>query len=53
MVLPGELKYVVKSCPIATLSSINPTWTGLGLKLGFSVERPVTNSLSHDVSGVY
>ena len=52
MVLPGEPKYSVKSCPIAALSSINPTWTGRGLKLGFSVDRPVTNSLSHDVSDV-
>ena len=39
----GEPKFSVKSSPIATLST-NPTWTGLGLNLGFCGERPVTES---------
>jgi hypothetical protein len=32
-----------KICPIATLSTTNPTWTDPGLR----VERPATNCLNH------
>jgi hypothetical protein len=32
-----------KTCPSATLSTTNPTWTDLGL----CVDRPATNRLSH------
>jgi hypothetical protein len=36
-----------KACPNATLSTINPTKIGLGLKLGLPRERLATNCLSH------
>jgi hypothetical protein len=36
-----------KTCPSATLSTINPTWTDLGSKPGLRGERPATNHLSH------
>jgi hypothetical protein len=32
--------------PSATLSTINPTWTGLGLRLGISGDKLATNHLS-------
>jgi len=35
-----------KLCPSATLSTINPTWTGLGLRLGVSGDKLATNHLS-------
>jgi hypothetical protein len=41
-----NLKTRRKICPIATLSTTNPTWTDLGVKLGLQAERPVTNHLS-------
>jgi len=37
----------IKSCLRATLSIINPTWTGLGSQPGFHSHRPATSSLSH------
>jgi hypothetical protein len=40
-----------KTCPNATLSTIGPLWTALGLSLGLRFERPVTNNcLSHGTS---
>jgi hypothetical protein len=36
-----------KTCPSATLSTTNPTWTDPGLNLGLRGERPATNRLSH------
>jgi hypothetical protein len=36
-----------KTCPSATLSTTNPTWTDPGSNPGLSGERPVTNRLSH------
>jgi hypothetical protein len=36
-----------KSCPNATLSTTNPTWTDKGANLDFHSERPATNRLSH------
>jgi hypothetical protein len=35
-----------KTCPSATLSTTNPTWTDLGLNPGLRSDRPVTNRLS-------
>jgi hypothetical protein len=35
-----------KTCPSATLSTTNPTWTDPGLR----GERPATNRLSHDTA---
>jgi hypothetical protein len=37
----------VRQCPSATLSTTNPTWTGLGTNLSLRDERPPTNRLSH------
>jgi hypothetical protein len=36
-----------KTCPIATLSITNPTWTDPGSNPGLRGERPATNRLSH------
>jgi hypothetical protein len=36
-----------KTCPSATLSTTNPTWTDPGSKPGLRGERPATNRLSH------
>jgi hypothetical protein len=36
-----------KSCPSATLSTTNPTWTDLGSNPGLRGERSATNCLSH------
>ena len=36
-----------KTCPSATLSTINPTWTDQGSNQGLRGERPATNRLSH------
>jgi hypothetical protein len=36
-----------KTCPCATLSTTNPTWTDLGANPCLSSERLVTNHLSH------
>jgi hypothetical protein len=39
-----------KTCPSATLSPRNPTWTGPSTKPGFRGEKQVTNRLSHDTA---
>jgi hypothetical protein len=36
-----------KTCPSATLSTINPTWTEPGSIPGVRGGRPATNRLSH------
>jgi hypothetical protein len=36
-----------KTCPGATLSNTNPTWTDPGSNPGLRGERPTTNRLSH------
>jgi hypothetical protein len=36
-----------KTCPSATLSTTNPTWTDPRLNPGLRGERPGTNRLSH------
>jgi hypothetical protein len=36
-----------ETCPSATLSTINPTWTDPGSSPGIRGERPATNRLSH------
>jgi hypothetical protein len=43
----GKTKEIRKTCPIATLSTINPTWTDPGTNLSLCGERLVTNHLSH------
>jgi hypothetical protein len=37
-----------KTCPSATLSITNPTWTDLGTNPGLHGQKPATNSLSYD-----
>jgi hypothetical protein len=39
-----------KTCPSATLSTTNPTWTDPGSKPGLRSGRPATNRLSHDTA---
>jgi hypothetical protein len=46
MILVGKLKNLEKTCPSATLSTTNPTWTNLGVNLGLFCERLATNHLS-------
>jgi hypothetical protein len=36
-----------KTCPSATLSTTNPSWTDPGSNPGLSGERPATNGLSN------
>ena len=39
-----------KTCSIATLSTTNPTWTGLRSNPGLRGERSATNRLSHGMA---
>jgi hypothetical protein len=41
-----------KTCPSATLSTTNPTWTDPGSNSGLRSERPGTNRLSHGTAFV-
>jgi hypothetical protein len=43
----GKPKYSGKTCPSATLSTTNPTWTDPESNPGLRGERPATNRLSH------
>jgi hypothetical protein len=48
MILTGENRRTQrKTCPIATLSTTNPTWIDPGANPGLRGERPATNDLSH------
>ena len=48
MKLTGENRHTRrKTCPSATLSTTNPTWTDPGSNLGLRDERPATYRLSH------
>jgi hypothetical protein len=40
----------VKTCPSATLSTTNPTWSDPGSNPGLRGERPATNRLSRDTT---
>jgi hypothetical protein len=42
-----------KTCPIATLWTNNPTWTGLGCSQVLFTERVQTKRLSHDTAFKY
>jgi hypothetical protein len=44
---PVEWNWQGKTCPSATLSTTNPTWTESGSNPGFRGGRPATNRLSH------
>jgi hypothetical protein len=51
MKLTGEnLSTRGKTCPSATLSTTNPTWTDPGSNLGFRGGRLAANRLSHDTA---
>jgi hypothetical protein len=39
-----------KTCPSATLSTTNPTWTDPGSNPGLRDGRPATNCLRHDTA---
>jgi hypothetical protein len=41
-----------KTCPSATLSTTNLTWTYLGSNPGLRGERPATNRLSHGTASI-
>jgi hypothetical protein len=43
----GKPKYSEITCPSATLSTTNPTWTDLGSNTGRRGGNPVTNRLSY------
>jgi hypothetical protein len=48
MTLSGENRRTrLKTCPITSLSTANPTWTDLGANLGLRGEKPATNRLSY------
>jgi hypothetical protein len=48
MILTGESEVLGgKTCPSATLSTIDPTWIDSGSNPGLRGERPATNRLSH------
>ena len=49
MLLTGESEVLGRggeSCPSATLSNTDPTWTDLGSNLGLHGDRPATNGLN-------
>jgi hypothetical protein len=45
-----EPKDSEKTCPIATLSTTNPTWTDLGMNPGIQNEKLMTNCLSYGMA---
>jgi hypothetical protein len=48
MKLTGENRSTRReTCPSATLSTTNPTWTDSGSNPGLRGEKPATNRLSH------
>jgi hypothetical protein len=42
-----------KTCPSATLSTTNPTWTDPGSNTGLRSGKPATNRLSHGTAFMY
>jgi hypothetical protein len=42
-----KTKYLGKTCPNATLSTINPTWPDMGSNPDRRGEKPATNRLSY------
>jgi hypothetical protein len=54
IILTGETeKKQEKTCPSATLSAINPTWTDPGANLGLRGKRPAINRLSYGTAKQY
>jgi hypothetical protein len=53
IIFTGENRRTLrKTCPIATLSTTNPTWTDLGAKTGLRGERQATDRLSHGTAWI-
>ena len=53
MILLGEIPSTWrKTCPIATLSTTNPTLSGLGLNLCIRTSKPETNNLEHEMASL-
>jgi hypothetical protein len=51
MILTGENGRTWReTCPSASLSTTNPTWTDMSANPGRHREMPVTNHLSHDMA---
>jgi hypothetical protein len=51
MILTGENRKTLReTCPSATLSTSNTTWTTLGSKSGLRSEKVATDRLSHDTA---
>jgi hypothetical protein len=51
MILTGENRSTRReTCPSATMSSTNPTYTEPGANSGLRGERPATNRLSYDTA---
>jgi len=46
----GKLQYLVKSCAIATFSTTNPTWAGVGLSPGICGEMLAINYMNHVIA---
>jgi hypothetical protein len=54
MILTGEEREIrEKTCPRATLSTINPTWTEPGTNSSLRGERPATSRLGHSTAYNY
>jgi hypothetical protein len=49
----GNPKNLEKTCPSATLSITNPTWTEPGANPGLRGKTPATNRLSHGTANMY
>jgi hypothetical protein len=48
----GTPKYAEKTCPSATLSTINSTWPDLGSNPGHHSGKPATNRLSYSTATI-
>jgi hypothetical protein len=46
----GQLKYSERNLACCSVCAINPTWNGLGLKLGVHGEMVTTHGLQHKAS---
>jgi hypothetical protein len=46
----GKWRTRRRTCPSATFSTLNPTWTDPGMNSGLCGERPATNCLSHGMA---
>ena len=48
MIMTGKIQTILrKFCPNVPLSTMNPMWIGMGLKMSLHSDRPATNCLRH------